>query len=126
MHLPYPFKDNDSAHFLKDLEAEHFTKSNEHAVNFNQTLKTPKRPPIRLTYTMRGYDTLLTPMMLSQQRYVTTELERFLFKHMPCQRGLLTLPVISRPHLLPIPYPRDFFSAKLSEKGLYSSSTQPH
>jgi hypothetical protein len=44
------------------------------------------------------------------ERQVKEEFERFLFKNVtPCERGTVTLPLISRPNLLPIPFPRGMY-----------------
>jgi hypothetical protein len=58
MQAPYPFKNDDSAHFVKDLD---FHKLNEdrHYVSMNSGLKELKRKPIRQTYTVRGMEVMM-------------------------------------------------------------------
>ena len=124
MQLPYHFLDNNEAHLIKDLDDQKLTQS-KYYLNFNSDLKEQnKRHPLRMTYTLRGLDTLVGNNGLPLHQ-VKTEFERYLYNHVPCQRGLVTMPLISRPHLLPIPFPRAFFTSdnifRLSERGLYQA-----
>jgi hypothetical protein len=108
MQVPYPFKDDNSANFLKDLTAERFTDDRCY-ISMNSGLKVPKRRAIRQTYTVRGMDVML-PQGVSI-RQAQEEFERYLFKHTQgCERGMLTLPFIEQSNLLPIPFPRSFYS----------------
>jgi hypothetical protein len=55
-------------------------------------------------------------------RQVKDEFEMYLFKKLPgSERGTVTLPLIEKPHLLPIPFPRGMFVSehfRLSATGL--------
>lgn len=120
MQLPYGFADDNSSHIIRDLSKDKLTQS-AHYLAFNTGLREQtRREPLRVTYQLRGLDTLTDGKL--PLHMIKTEFERFLFKNVPCQRGLNTLPLISRPHLLPIPFPRGFFTSegrfRLSEKGL--------
>jgi hypothetical protein len=81
------------------------------------------RPPLRQTFTLRGTSSLIDHQKFGVSQ-VKSELERFFFRASPSQRGTLTMPLIEKPHLLPIPYPREVLVHKdkdtyrFSERGL--------
>ena len=55
-------------------------------------------------------------------RQVKDDFERYLFKNLPgSERGTVILPLIEKPHLLPIPFPRGMYVSehfRLSATGL--------
>ena len=106
------------------MVAERFTEDKNY-ISFNSDLKQLKRKPIRQTYTVRGMDVMLPEGVSIRQ--AQEEFERFLFKNTQgCERGLITLPFIQDSNLLPIPFPRSFYSwedssKRLSHSGLFST-----
>lgn len=108
MQAPYPFKED--GHFLRDMKGETLLNQ-ENYITFNDNLREIKRRSIRQSYSVRGTDSLIDTKSMSL-RMAKEEFERFLYKNLPgCERGTVTLPLIERPHLLPIPYPRALYTS---------------